>query len=310
MIEKALKIINHRDFVLSLAIVTGMIAGDRTSFLADHSLLVLGLVMLAATSGFSFRSWVPVGNALYPAAFSALLNYGVFGMLVIFISRLFFPGDEHHMLWAGFVLIAAAPPGPSIIPFSTMLKGDINFSVTGVFGLHILAMVLTPAIIIIFLGQSMVQPMEIFLILVKLIVIPLVLSRFLRHPRLLSGVSRARPQVVKWGFFLVITPIVGMSRDLLLAYPSILWKTALVFFISMFLLAWIYGHIARAAGLRVPVIVSSVLMMVIKSSAFSAVVAMQFFDDQVAAMPSAVLAVFVTLFIIFYSMYARRKYGI
>lgn len=296
--------------MLTLAIVTGMVLGEGTSFLADHNLLVLGLVMLAATSGFSFRSWIPVRNALYPAGFSALLNYGVFGLLVVFISRLFFPGEEHYMLWAGFVLIAAAPPGPSIIPFSAMLKGDINFSVTGVFGLHLLAMVLTPAIILFFLGQSMVQPVEIFLILVKLIVIPLVLSRFLRHPRLLPGVEKARPHVVKWGFFLVITPIVGMSRDVLLEYPEILWKTALVFFISMFVLAWIYSHVARAAGMKVPVIVSSVLMMVIKSSAFSAVVAMQFFDDQLVAMPSAVLAVFVTLFIIFFSMYARKVWGI
>ncbi|MFW6019887.1 MAG: bile acid:sodium symporter family protein [Bacteroidales bacterium] len=310
MIEKVSKIVNHRDFVLSLAIVSGLIFGKGTEFLSDISIYALAVVMIAATSRFTFKSWIPLKNALIPIGISVLLNYVLFGLIVIGVSKLFFPGEENLLLWTGFVLIAAAPPGPSIIPFSTMLKGDINFSVSGVFGLHIVAMVLAPAIVLIFLGKSMINPMEIFMILVKLIVIPLIISRFLRHPKIVPTTNKIRPFVVKWGFFIVITPIVGMSRNVIFDNPNILILTSLVFIISMFALAFVYGKILKANKTNVPRIISSTLMMVIKSSAFSAVVAMTFFDDEVVAMPSAVLSVFVTLFIIFYSMYARKVFGV
>jgi BASS family bile acid:Na+ symporter len=290
--------------------VSGLIFGKQTEFLSDISLYALALVMIAATSGFTFRSWVPLKKALLPIGVSVLLNYLLFGFLVIGISRLFFPGQENFWIWAGFVLIAAAPPGPSIIPFSSMLKGDINFSVSGVFGLHLVAMVLAPAIVLIFLGRSVINPLDIFMILVKLIIIPLVISRFLRHPKVLPTVDKARSTVVKWGFFLVITPIVGMSRDVIFANPRFLGITSLVFVIAMFVLAFIYGKVLKSTRVKVPQIISSTLMMVIKSSAFSAVVAITFFDKEIVALPSAVLSVFVTLFIIFYSMYARKEYGI
>lgn len=101
-----------------------------------------------------------------------------------------------------------------------------------------------------------------------------------------------------------------MSRDVIFSNPRFLWITSLVFVIAMFLLAFIYGKILKSFRTRVSKIVSSTLMMVIKSSAFSAVVAIQFFDQEIVALPSAVLSVFVTLFIIFYSMYARKEYGI
>lgn len=205
MIEKAGKILNHRNFVLSLAIVTGLILGKQTEFLSDISTWTLALVMVASTSGFTFRSWIPVKKALVPIGLSVLLNYLLFGMLVIGLSRLFFPGEENFPIWMGFVLIAAAPPGPSIIPFSTMLKGDINFSVSGVLGLHLVAMILAPAIVWIFLGESVINPYKIFEILVVLILIPLMISRLLRHPKVLPTVDKVRSIVVKWGFFLVIT---------------------------------------------------------------------------------------------------------
>ncbi|MFO8055493.1 MAG: hypothetical protein R6U19_10075 [Bacteroidales bacterium] len=307
--NKIKNIINHRDFVLSLAIVSGLILGETTMFLSEISIYALAVVMVAAISSFTFKSWIPVKNVLVPIGWSALLNYLFFGLLVVGISRLFFPGEENFMLWVGFVLIAAAPPGPSIIPFSSLLKGDVNFAVTGVFGLHLLAMVLAPLILLLFLGRSIIEPMAVFLILVKLIVAPLLVSRFLRHPKALPFVERTRGYIIKWGFFIVITPIVGMSRDVIFAEPSILLLTALVFFVSMFVSAFVYGKIMKYYNVPVPVIVSSTFLLVIKSSAFSAVVALEFFDDELVALPSAVLSVFVTLFIIVYSLYAGKEYG-
>jgi len=304
--QKVLNIVNHRDFVLILALVVGFALGEKTRPLAEISVYSLAFVMIFATTGFSFKSWVPVKNALKPFAFSALLNYGLFSMSLIGLSWLFFREDANYNYFIGFVLVAAAPPGPSIIPFSAMLKGDNNFSVTGVFGLHLLAMILTPAILLLFLGQALINPETILRIMVQLIVFPLIISRFLRHPRTLPWVEQYRNFFIKWGFFLVIAPIVGMSAPVFFTEPASVLRISLVLLITMFMMGFLYHVLMDKAGKNRGFIISSTLMMVIKSSAFAAVTAFTFFrGEAMVALPPAVVSVFVTFFIIFYSLFVR-----
>lgn len=307
--QKFLRIINHRDFVLTLALVSGLVLGEHTRPLAEISVVSLAVVMVFATTGFSFKSWIPVSNALKPLALSTLLNFVWFALVLIGLSWLFFSSDPAHPMFSyyvGFVLVAAAPPGPSVIPFAAMLGGDNNFSVTGVFGLHFLAMLLTPFILLIFLGQSLVNPMAIFQIMVKLIVIPLIISRFLRHNKVLPVVEKYRDTIIKWGFFLVIAPIMGMSSSVFFAQPGSVLVMSLMLIISMYMMGFLYHILMSKAGVKRSILVSSTLMMTTKSSAFSAVAAFTFFKgDPMIALPSAVVSVFVTLFIVVYSGFLR-----
>ncbi len=303
--KRLLNIINHRDFVLILALVTGFLLGERTRPLAEISIWPLGLVMVFATTNFSFRNWLPVSNALRPLAISALLNYGIFGLLVIGLSWLFFHTSAFPF-YIGFVLVAAAPPGPSVIPFSALLNGDNNFSVSGVFGLHLLAVVLTPLILLVFLGQALIDPWVILGIMVQLILLPLLISRLLRHPRILPRIQHVRNRIIKWGFFLVITPIVGMGAPVLRTDPVSVLQISGVLLFAMFVMGFFYHVLMHKAKKNRGFIISSTLMMVIKSSAFAAVTAFAFFpDDARVALPPAVVSIFVTLFIILYSQLVR-----
>ncbi len=303
--KQFLQVINHRDFVLVLALVVGFILGERTQPLAEISIWTLALVMVFSTTGFSFRSWIPLKNALIPFAISALLNFGLFGVVIISLSWLFFQ-DAYFSFYVGLVLVAAAPPGPSVVPFSALINGDNNFAVTGVFGLHLLAMLLTPAILLVFLGQALINPVKIFQIMAQLILTPLIISRILRHPRILPKVESIRNTVIKWGFFLVIVPIVGMSAPVFFDEPMSVLKIYGVVFFAMFIMGSVYHYAMIKMGRDRGFIISSTLMMVIKSSAFAAVAAFTFFsDDARVALPAAVVSVFVTLFIIFYAMLVR-----
>jgi predicted Na+-dependent transporter len=304
-VKQILNVINHRDFVLLLAILAGLVLGERTKVLADISVYSLALVMVFSTTGFSFKSWIPFHNALKPLAVSALLNYLVFGAVLLGLAWVFFRDDAYSAYFTGFVLLAAAPPGPSAVPFAAMLKGDDHFSVTGVFGLHILAMLLTPAILLVFIGQSLIHPTAILKILIQLIAVPLVISRFLRHPRVLPGVEKIRDSFIKWGFFLVVTPIMGMSAPLFFSQPVSVIKISVVVVGAMYILGFAYHVLMHRLGKPRPFIVSSTLLMVTKSSAFAAVVAFTFFGSSPGvALPSAVVSLFVTLFIIFYSRFS------
>jgi bile acid:Na+ symporter, BASS family len=307
--QKILSVINHRDFVLTLALVVGLVMGDRTRILAETSVLTLAMVMVFATTGFSFRSWMPIANIFRPLAISTLLNFIIFGTILIALAWLFFtndPGSPTFLYFVGFVLVAAAPPGPSVIPFAAILGGDNNFSVTGVFGLHFLAMLLTPLILLVFLGESMINPWAIFQIMVKLIVIPLIISRFLRHPKVLPAVEKHRETIIKWGFFLVVVPIMGMSSKVFFSQPQMVLIMSLILVMAMYLLGFAYHMIMGKLGMQRATIISSTLMMTTKSSAFSAVAAFTFFQNEpMVALPSAVVSVFVTLFIIVYPLFLK-----
>lgn len=292
--------------MLSLALVVGLIMGERTEFLAGISVYTLALVMVFATTGFSFKNWWPLRNALLPIGWSTLLNYLVFGLSIILLGWVLFRHEPYFNYYVGIVLLAAAPPGPSVIPFASMLRGDDNFSVTGVFGLHLVAMVLTPLMLFVFLGDSLIDPTAILKIMAQLIVVPLIISRFLRHPKVLPAVSYVRDTVIKWGFFLVIVPIMGMSATVFFSEPGPVLVISAVFIFTMYVMGFGYHVLMDKLGYKRPFLISSTLMMVTKSSAFSAVAAFTFFrTEPMVALPSAVVSVFVTLFIIFYSLFLK-----
>lgn len=305
--HKVLKTLNHRDFVLSLSVVVGLLLGETTSFLADISLYTLMAAMVASTISFTFKTWKNPLNIIKPIGFSFLLSYVLYGSVTLGAAWLLFHNTGMDALWAGFVLLVAAPPGPAVIPFSAMLNGDNNFSTTGLFGLYLLAMLLTPAILFVFLGTSLISPAIIFGIMAKIIIIPVIISRFLRHPKILPYAQKSSGTAIKWLFFLVITPIVGMNRHVFFKEPLTLLLTAAVLIISMFLLGWAYNAVMAKANQPKPFIISSTFMLVIKSAAFSAVVAFNFFSDEpVVAMPAAVLSVFIVLFAVLYSLFVKN----
>lgn len=302
--QKLLNILNHRDFVLILALIVGLVLGERTKLISDFSIWILALIMVFALTSFSFRSWLPVKNTIKPVLLSILLNYIVFGIFVIALGWILFKNGIYNDFYIGLVLIAAAPPGPSIIPFSALMKGDNNFSVTGVFGLYFAAMIITPVMLLLLLGESLVSPVSILKILLTLIVFPLLISRFLRHKKILPIVEKSRNTIMKWGFFLVIMIIVGMSSSVIFSQPKSVLLISVVFFVAMYVVGAIYHLLMRKAGKKLDFVISSTFILAIKSSAFSAVTALTFFPDRPdVALPSAILSVFVTLFIIFYSRF-------
>ena len=302
--RKVLNIINHRDFVLILALITGLILGERTRLISDFSIWILAIIMIFALTSFSFRSWLPVKSIVKPILISILLNYIIFGTFAITLGWILFKNGAYHDFYIGLVLIAAAPPGPSIIPFSAMLKGSTSFSVTGVFGLYFAAIIITPLMLLMLLGDSLIEPTSILKILLTLIVIPLIVSRFLRHKKALPLVEKTRNSIMKWGFFLVIMIIVGTSSSIIFSEPGSVLMISIVFFITMYIVGAAYHFLMKKTGKKLDFIISSTFMLAIKSSAFSAVTALAFFPDRPdVALPSAILSVFVTLFIIFYSRF-------
>jgi len=292
------KLILNRNSILVFAVILGLLLGDYSSFLQDYTFLALAVTMSFSMTGIGIKALLSPKTMVGPMFAGVLLNYAIFGLLVITLAYFTMPTPE---LFYGFVVIAAAPPGVAIIPFSYILKGDVEYAVAGVLGAFLASVVVAPLYISLFANHPGVSSYSLFIMMVKLVLIPLVISRFLLYKPLFRYIEPVRGKIVDWGFAVLIFVAVGMNRQVFFSNPTILLLVGGVLLAATFGLGSIYQLVARRLGITSPRITTQTMLVTIKSSGFSVFTAMALFGKE-AAIPSAVLAVVVLLYLIFLSL--------
>ena len=122
IINFILKIILNRNFFLVFAVIMGISFGNYASYIKEYTIYVLAITMVFSTTGIDSKALLPIKKLFKPMLVGTVLNYFVFGAVVLILAWFLMPTKE---LFMGFVIIVAAPPGVAIIPFSGILKGDI-----------------------------------------------------------------------------------------------------------------------------------------------------------------------------------------
>lgn len=298
LINNAFKIILNRNFILVLAVVMGMIFGDFANYLKEYTLYILGVTMIFSTTGIDSKALWPLKKIIKPMLFGAFLNYFVFGAVVLVLAWILMPTQE---LFLGFVLIVAAPPGVAVIPFTGILKGDVEYSILGIFGAFLASIAIAPILIQFFSSGESISAMSLLILMLKLVFVPLIVSRFLLFKPIFKYVSIVRGKVVDWGFAIIIFTAVGMNRDVFFSEPRILILSSVVLLIATFGLGSIFDMIFKKSGVNYKSRVPKKLLLTIKSSGFSVVTAMTLFGKE-AAIPSAILAVIVLLYLLYLSI--------
>lgn len=298
-----LKIFNNRNFILLLSLILGFIMGDYSIHLASFSAWILALVMVFATTGFNFSDWRPIGKTIRIVGISFLLNFVIFGLLLFGAGLLFF---DNELMITGILLLVISPPGPSVIPFTAVLKGNVSFAITGVFGLHLISIILTPIALILLLGNSNISPQSVLSIITTVIVVPLIISRILRRTPLMPAIAKIRGHVINWGFFLIIIPIIGMSKTMIVAQPGMVLANSLMFAAVMFGGGFLFNIVSKKIRLDKPTTIAANLIFTTKSSAFAAVASFSLVPPE-AGLPLAMHAVFVTLYFIIFDFIINKK---
>jgi BASS family bile acid:Na+ symporter len=281
----------------------GMIFGDFANYLKEYTLYILGITMIFSTTGIDSKSLWPPKKLIKPMLFGAFLNYFVFGTVVLALAWFLMPTKE---LFLGFVLIVAAPPGVAVIPFTGILKGDVEYSILGIFGAFLASIAIAPILIQFFSKGESVSAMSLLILMLKLVFIPLVVSRFLLYKPVFKYVTIIRGKVVDWGFAIIIFTAVGMNRDVFFTNPKILILSSVVLLTATFGMGTIFEFLSRKMNISYERTVPKVLLLTIKSSGFSVVTAMTLFGKE-AAIPSAILAVIVLLYLLYLSIRLELK---
>ncbi len=306
MIKLVTRIIKDRNFVLILAVILGLTIGDYAEFLKSYTFYILAVVMIFSTTGLSTKALFPLKKMIQPLLLGPILNYFVFGAVIISLAYVLMPTPE---LFLGFVVIAATPPGVAVIPFSHILEGDIKYGIVGVLGAFISSIFLAPAIVgLLSNTDEGIDSGMLFMNMIKLVLIPMIISRFLLWEPIKPTVEKVRGKIVDWGFALLIFTAVGLNRQVFFSNFEVLFLVALVLFLSIFGLGFVYEKMAPKLRISKEIAMTQKLLLTIKSSGFAVVTALTLFGKE-AAIPSAVMAIFVLLYLLYLSfrMEFRKK---
>ncbi|BAX81116.1 bile acid:sodium symporter family protein [Labilibaculum antarcticum] len=299
MTQIARKIILNRNFILVLAVVLGLLIGDWANLLKEYTFYILAIVMTFSTTGISTRALFPLKQMILPMLMGSFLNYVVFGAVIISLSYWLMPTPE---LFLGFVVIASTPPGVAVIPFSHILDGDLKYAIVGTLGAFISSLFFAPLIVGLFSNiDGGINPLDLFITMVQLVLVPLLISRLLLWQPIKPTVEKFRGKIVDWGFALIIFTAVGLNRQVFFSNFDILLLVSLVLFLGIFGLGWIYELLSRKLGVKAPVAMTQNLLVTIKSSGFAVVTALTLFGEE-AAIPSAVMAIFVLAYLLYLSV--------
>lgn len=298
------KVIGDRNVVFGLAFALGLILGEgaaaRTQGLTIPALGVLIAVTASEVSRRVFRDWRRV---LRDTGLALVATYVLNAAAIIVLARLLAPEPE---LYAGFALVAAAPPAVGGLGFSLTLRGDVTLSLIGTIGAHVAALAITPLLTLALVGPGLVRPQQLFILLVELIAIPLLLSRVLRNRRLLPHVRHWRDPVINWSYGLVIFTVVGVNRSFFFAQPGLVARVTLVAAAITFGLGALVEVGLRRLGVPRPVRVSLVLLCTLKNSGFAAAAALTLIS-RLASLPGAVVSVLNSLYLLWLGFGVERR---
>ena len=305
MVRKIVKLLQNRDFILSLALVMGLLLPQASRWTQHLMLPALALVMSVSTMGISRGAFPSPRSLIIPALLGVLMSYVVLGGFILGVSALFIHDKE---LWNGFIVLAIMPPAVAIIPFTDLLKGNNAFSLAGTMGGYLGAMVILPLVLYNFLESSRFVLERLSIAAIVLIIIPLIVSRILRWRKIDKDLEKIKGAITNWSFFVVVYSIVGLNQDIFTHQPMKLLPVAAIAVGSMFALGLIIEWVGKLFRIDPQTTMSLVLLGTIKNYGLAAGIALSLFSKE-SALPATVSTIFMFIYVIWIGFKQRWAVG-
>ena len=283
-----------RNILLLGAIALGLALGDRVAWLDPLAIPILMAIMTVSMSGVAWDRFRDPRLLARPVAVGIFLNHLVLGGATLALGWAFVRDPE---LRAGFVLVAAAPPGIAIIPFTRILAGDLALSTAGVVGGFASTLVIAPLAAAVFLGSGLITPGHLLPAILKLLVVPFIAAQMIIRAGRAHRVSRWHGTAVNWGFAVIVLAAVGVNRGVFLGDPGIPLRCGAAAILSVFGLGWLLNAVFARAGVDREKRASLVLMGTVKNSAFSTAVGLALLG-KTASVPGVIVTVAIILFLV------------
>jgi len=293
-----LKLLRNRNFILILSLLLGIIYpqfSPRTSQILVPILVFVMTLSMTSINSSLFRN--PV-RWLKPILVSLTLNYLVLGSFTIILAFLLELSEPSRI---GYIVLAATPPAVAVVPFSSFLGGEHEYSLVGFTASYLAAFLFTPMILGFFFEAQPGFQDRIFILLFELVVLPFLLSRLVIRSGLLDHVNPVKGTLVNWSFFLIIYSIVGLNHEVFRSEPLSLVPLAVVSFGITFGLGSVIHWIGTRYSVDSKRLTSMILLGTSKNSGFAAGIALVLFGAE-TTVPSTVTTVFMLIYTLFLDM--------
>jgi len=248
----------------------------------------LALVMTLSATNITSRDFTTIRDMPGTILISLLLNYVVMGGVTLLMAWWLVDDPE---IWAGFVIIAAAPPAVAVVPFSYILGGNILFSLVGMTGAYLAALGIMPLAAALFLDVKFFNPIDLLLILGQLVILPIIISRLLLFTGWARRINWWRGIITNWSFFVVLFTIVGLNRQAFFGDFNTLLKITIIAIVISFILGEVIELVAKAWRLNQETSISLILMGSMKNYGLASGIMLALFSER-AAIPASICAVF------------------
>ncbi len=292
------KIGNQRNIGLVVSLSAGLLFPQGAEVMRQMLPLFLGLLMTFSFAGFSLKTLLPLRSLPYRLLGPFLINYLLFGGILMGLAALFVWNDQE--LLKGFLFIALAPPGIVIVPFALMLKGDTDLATTGVIGGYLAFVLVFPLAVIFVWGMQLDIINEVLKMIVFVILMPLLISRPLRRGCAGRWLLPRRGVLIDAGFALIVFIIVGLNHNSFTASVDTLLIPMLVLTLVLFGGGFIYGRIQNRMHVPLTRRISNTLLFSVKNTGFAAVTSVTLAGER-AAIPSAALSVVLLIYLLVFS---------
>jgi BASS family bile acid:Na+ symporter len=222
-----------------------------------------------------------------------LLSFVLSSGITILMS-FFFQGE----LRVGWIIEAAVPSAVSVVPFTYILKGDLEPTLVSSAVLYFIALVFTPLITLIFLGQPIDQ-LTLLEYVAVLILLPLAISRFMRRLEISQANKTA---AINLAFFVLIVAIAGPNRQVFFTDQILLSGLVAVAIVRIFVIGLLWNWYLKRKGAPRKRRVPEVLFATYKNTGMAATLAIGVIGPT-AAVPATVCTLVEISWLIFLSKY-------
>ena len=287
-----LSILTNRNTVFFIAMLAGLLFPQLSACLEPFILPVLAFIMTLAVANVPDSFFKSIRSLIVPSLAGILMNYLILGGATIAMSSWLIDRENIRI---GFVLLAAVPPAVAVIPFTSILEGNLSYTLAGTVAAYIAALIIMPLCFLIFIGPGFAATPKLIKIMIVLIALPVAASRVIIRTGINARIAPFQGMITNWGFFIVLYTLVGLNQETIFRQPLLLIPVGTILFITTFLLGFLIERIGRRLNVSKENRMSLVLLGTMKNQGIAGGLAISLFTRE-AALPAAVSTIFLILF--------------
>lgn len=287
------KITNAFPFIVLIAsVISFFYPGLFTWFSGNLITYGLGIIMLGMGLTLTLEDFRGVMKYPRLVFLGLLLQYSIMPYLGWFCGEVF---KLETPLAVGLILVACCPGGTASNVITYLARGNVVLSVTMTSISTLIAIILTPALTLLFTGNRIeVNAIGLFTSTLQVVIFPIILGLILNKflPKATQKITPVMPLVSVLFISLIVASIIGAGREHIIHSG---WKLIAAVF-SLHSLGFIFGYVFSKIISKDEIASRTISIEVgMQNSGLGVVLARANFTNPLVAIPSAISSLFHSL---------------